>query len=220
MSNTNKKAHKGPAMEGAIANWYARITKGDRGYAALADAIAGRARPGARVLEVAPGPGYLAIELARRGLVTSGVDISRTFVRIANDNARAAGVSIPFREGNAAALPYPDASFDVVVCRAAFKNFTDPLGALNETHRVLAPGGQASIIDLRKECSPAEIRAEVESMRLSRLNALWTRATFRWFLLKNAYTAEAIRQLAAQSRFGGSEVRNDGVAFELRLVKA
>ena len=57
-------------------------------------------------------------------------------------------------------------------------------------------------------------------MRLSRLNALWTRATFRWFLLKNAYTAEAIQQLAAQSRFGGSELLNDGVAFELRLLRA
>jgi ubiquinone/menaquinone biosynthesis C-methylase UbiE len=215
----NDKAHKGPAMEGAIANWYARITKGDRGYARLADAIAARARPGARVLEVAPGPGYLAVELARRGLATSGVDISRTFVRIANDNARAAGVAIEFRQGNASQLPYPEGSFDFVVCRAAFKNFADPLGALNETYRVLAPGGQAAIIDLRKECSRDEILTEVASMHLSRLNALWTRATFRWFLLKNAYTAQGIQQLAAQSRFGGSELRNDGVAFELRLLK-
>jgi ubiquinone/menaquinone biosynthesis C-methylase UbiE len=68
-----------------------------------------------------------------------------------------------------------------VICRAAFKNFTDPLGALDEIYRVLAPGGQASIIDLRKECSPAEIEVEVESMALSPLNALWTRATFRRF---------------------------------------
>ncbi len=45
------------------------------------------------------------------------------------------------------------------------------------------------------------------------------RATFRWFLIKNAFTADGIRQLAAQSRFGGGDVRNDRVAFELRLVK-
>jgi len=70
--STTQKAHKGPAMEGAIASWYARITKRDRGYAALANAIAERVRPGARVLEVAPGPGYLAIELARRGLDLRG----------------------------------------------------------------------------------------------------------------------------------------------------
>jgi len=56
-------------------------------------------------------------------------------------------------------------------------------------------------------------------MHIGRLSALWTRATFRWFLLKNAYSAEAIRQLAAQSRFRGGELRNDGVGFDLRLVK-
>jgi ubiquinone/menaquinone biosynthesis C-methylase UbiE len=206
-------------MEGAIANWYARITKRDRGYGALANAIAERVRPGARVLEVAPGPGYLAIELARRGLATSGIDISRSFVQIANDGAQAAGVQIEFRQGNASELPYPDQSFDFAVCRAAFKNFTDPLGALDEIYRVLVPGGQASIIDLRKECSPAEIKAEVEGMQLSPPNALWTRATFRWFLLKNAYTVSDIQQLVAESRFGSGELRKDGVAFDLRLAK-
>src|SRR5262245_1699760 len=71
---TARKAYRGPAMEGPIASWYTRITRRDRGYTALADAIASRVRPGARVLEVAPGPGYLAIELARRGLRVSGVD--------------------------------------------------------------------------------------------------------------------------------------------------
>jgi ubiquinone/menaquinone biosynthesis C-methylase UbiE len=206
-------------MEGFVASWYARITRDSRDYATLADAIAARTRPGGRVLEVAPGPGYLAVELARRGLATSGIDISRSFVRIANDNARAAGVAVEFRQGNASALPYPDRSFDFVVCRAAFKNFTDPLGALDEIHRVLVPGGAASIIDLRKECSPAEIAAEVDSMHLGRLSTLWTRAAFRWFLLKNAYTAAAIQELAARSRFGGGELRNDGVGFDLGLVK-
>jgi ubiquinone/menaquinone biosynthesis C-methylase UbiE len=206
-------------MEGAIARWYARITKGDRGQRAVADAIAERLPAGGRVLEVAPGPGYLAIELARRGLHASGIDISRTFVQIANDNAQAAGVKVDFRQGNASALPYPDASFDLVVCRAAFKNFADPVGAIDEAHRVLAPGGQALIIDLRKECSRDEIDAEIDSMHLSRLSALWTRATFRWFLLKNAYTEEGMRQLCARSRFGHGELRRDGVGFELRLVK-
>ena len=218
MSKTHK-AHKGPPMEGFVASWYARITKDSRDYATLADAIAARTKPGGRVLEVAPGPGYLAVELARRGLVTSGIDISRSFVRIANDNARAAGVAVDFRQGNASALPYPDGSFDFVVCRAAFKNFTDPLGALDETYRVLVPGGAASILDLRKECSPAEIAAEVDSMHLGRLSTLWTRAAFRWFLLKTAYTAAAIQELAARSRFGGGELRNDGVGFDLGLVK-
>jgi ubiquinone/menaquinone biosynthesis C-methylase UbiE len=214
------KPYKGTSMEGPIATWYARITKRDRAYAALAHAIAAHVPPGARVLEVAPGPGYLAIEMARRGLRVSGIDISKTFVRIARDEARTAGVEVDFREGNASQLPYPDGSFDFVLCRAAFKNFADPLGALDEAHRVLAPGGQASIIDLRKEASREDIAAEVATMQLSWLNALWTRLTFRFLLLGRAYTQDAIRELAARSRFGGGDVVRDGIAFELRLTKA
>jgi ubiquinone/menaquinone biosynthesis C-methylase UbiE len=217
---TTQKAYRGPAMEGAIASWYARITQGDRGYRPLADAIAARIPRGARVLEVAPGPGYLAIELAHRGLAVSAVDISKSFVRITRDNARAAGVEIDVRVGNASQLPYADGAFDFLVCRAAFKNFGDPLGALDEAHRVLAPGGLASIIDLRKEASRDEIRAEVDAMDLSRLNALWTRWTFRWFLLGKAYSEPALRALVEHSRFGRGEIVRDGIAFDLRLTRS
>jgi ubiquinone/menaquinone biosynthesis C-methylase UbiE len=216
---TTEKAHKGPAMEGVIATWYARITKRDRGYVALADSIAAQLPPGARVLEVAPGPGYLAIELARRGLRVTTIDISHTFVALAIANARDAGVEVTVRQGNAAELPFADGAFDFVVCRAAFKNFTDPLGALNEVHRVLAVAGRASIIDLRKDATAGEIRAEVDGMEMSWLNAWWTRLTFRAFLLKNAYTNESLDELVARSRFGRSEIRRDGIAFDLRLAK-
>jgi ubiquinone/menaquinone biosynthesis C-methylase UbiE len=216
---TTRKPYKGPAMEGVIARWYARITARDRGYHALAAEIAARLPPGARVLEVAPGPGYLAVELARRGLRVTAVDISRSFVRIASDNARAAGVTIDACHGNASQLPCADGSFDFVVCRAAFKNFSDPLGALDEVYRVLAPGGRASIIDLRREASRDDIRAEVDAMELGWLNTLWTRATFRWFLLKNAYAQDALEELVQRSRFGRGDVRRDGIGFDLRLEK-
>ncbi len=76
------------------------------------------------MLEVAPGPGFLSIELAKRGLQVRGVDISKTFVEIAQRNAAADGVQARFEVGNAAALPVEDGSVDFVVCRAAFKNFS------------------------------------------------------------------------------------------------
>jgi len=217
-----QKPYKGLAMEGVIATWYARNTKGDARHRACADALLENLSTGARLLEVAPGPGYLAIELAKeRGdLRVSGLDISDTFVRIARDNARAAGVSIDFRHGNASAMPYDDASFDFVVCQAAFKNFTDPVGALDEIHRVLVTGGRASIYDLRKEASLEEIDAEVDTMQLSRINALMTRWTFRSILLKNAYSEDALERLIERSRFGRGEVLPSGIGFELRLVKA
>jgi len=215
-----QRGHKGPAMEGVIASWYAKNTKGEaRAMRETAERIAAELRPGARVLEVAPGPGYMTVELAKLGLKVSALDISHAFVGMTKANAAAAGFDVDARQGNASQNPFADASFDYVVCRAAFKNFADPLGAINEMHRVLVPGGQASILDLRKESSPGEVRAEVDRMQLSALNALMTRATFRFFLLKNAYTKEDLERMAAESRFGACTVHNRGIEFDARFVK-
>jgi ubiquinone/menaquinone biosynthesis C-methylase UbiE len=149
----------------------------------------------------------------------TALDISKSFVRIAQKNAAAAGVRLDVRLGNASAMPLPDAAFDFIVCSAAFKNFSDPIGALNEMHRVLAPGGQASIVDLRKDAGREEIDAEVDRMRMSPINAWMTRLTFRFMLLKSAYTREQIERMAAASRFRGCQIENAGVGFELRLIK-
>ena len=133
-------------MEGFIASWYARQTAAGqrRSSSVLARRIAAHVNSGSRVLEIAPGPGYLAIELAKlTGSRITGLDISQSFVRIASENARKAGVRVDFEHGDAADLPFPDSQFDFIVCRAAFKNFARPLVALNEMHRVLKPGGTA-----------------------------------------------------------------------------
>ncbi|MGH2459396.1 MAG: methyltransferase domain-containing protein [Chloroflexota bacterium] len=221
-TSTARKPYKGLAMEGVIATWYANNTRGDvRGYRTCAQSVTDRLAPGSRVLEVAPGPGYLAIQIAKLGdYQVTGLDISHSFVRIASENARRAGLTIDFQHGDAARMPFPDASFDFVVCRAAFKNFTDPIGAIDEIYRVLRPGGQASIFDLRKDASLTEIDAEVRGMRQSWLNALLTRLTFRFMLLKTAYTTAALERLVAASRFGAGEIRLDGIGFDLRLTKS
>jgi ubiquinone/menaquinone biosynthesis C-methylase UbiE len=208
-------------MDGAIASWYAKNTGRDlTRFITVAQAVSKRTAPGSRVLEVAPGPGFCAIEIARSGRTVTGLDISQAFVRIARENAEKAGVPVDFRHGNASRMPFPDASFDFVACTAAFKNFSDPIGALNEIHRVLKPGGQASIYDLRKDASRDEVEAEVRGMRLSPLNAFLTRWTFRLVLLKRAYTRAALEKMVAASRFGSAEIENDGIGFDLRLVRA
>ena len=98
------------------------------------------------MLEVAPGPGYLAIEIARLGRFhVTGLDISRSFVEIASENARQAAVSVDFRHGDAASMPFDAQSFDLIVCQASFKNFAQPGSALDEMHRVLRRGGTAVI---------------------------------------------------------------------------
>src|SRR5262249_13845505 len=150
---------------------------------------------------VAPGPGFLAIQLARRGYRVTAVDISATFVRMARENAARAGVTIDVRQGNASRLPFADNSFDFVVCTAAFKNFSDPVGALDEIHRVLRPGAEAAVIDLRKDATREDIDAEVGKMGMSWWNALVTGWIFRFFLLRRAYSREQLERLVRDSRF-------------------
>jgi ubiquinone/menaquinone biosynthesis C-methylase UbiE len=174
-----QKAYKGLPMEGPVATWYAKNTARDqRRFKNTARALAERVHSGGRILEVAPGPGYLSIELAKRGYAVSAMDISRSFVRIVRQNAADAGVTVTVEQGNASAMPFADGSFDYVVCMAAFKNFSDPVGAINEMYRVLTPGGTSSIYDLRKDAAAVDIAAEVRNMHLSAWNAFVTRVIF------------------------------------------
>jgi ubiquinone/menaquinone biosynthesis C-methylase UbiE len=191
-----------------------------RDYRRVAHGVAAQVPPGGSVLEVAPGPGYLALELAKLGRFRiCGLDVSRTFVQMASDNARAAGAAIEFRLGDAAHMPFGEDEFDFVVCRAAFKNFADPVGALDEIYRVLKPGAKASIFDLRKEATPEAIEREVAEMNLSALNRWLTRWTFRHMLIPRAFGDASLREMTARTRFGSGEVVEDGVGFELRLAK-
>ena len=218
---TTRKGYKGLGMEGPIATWYAKNTGRDRRrFIKVAQLVADRVAPGGRVLEVAPGPGFCAIEIAKSSRYSvAGLDISESFVRIARANAREAGVAVDFCHGIASKMRFADASFDFVVCTAAFKNFSDPIGALNEIHRVLTPGGQASILDLRKDASRDEIATEVRDMHLSAINSLLTRWVFRFVLLKRAYTRAALEAMVATSGFGTCEILADGIGLELRLAK-
>src|SRR5579863_9206144 len=90
------KGYKGMGMEGLTAKWYAALTfKALDDFKRLARRVAAQVPEGGSVLEVAPGPGYFAIELAKLGRYRiTGLDISRTFVEIAHRNARQAGLDI------------------------------------------------------------------------------------------------------------------------------
>lgn len=217
---TQQKAYKGIAMEGPIANWYASSTgKNTSRQEAPARLIAGRLPPGAQVLEIAPGPGYFAIALARLGFRVTGLDISQSFVDIARRNADAAGVDAEFRLGNASAMPFDDASFDATSCQAAFKNFSEPVRAIAEMYRVLKPGGFAHIQDLRSDATPEGIRREVASMQLGALDRWFTRFTFDHLLLKSAYSVAAMRAMIAQTPFETGEFTLDDIGFDLILRK-
>jgi ubiquinone/menaquinone biosynthesis C-methylase UbiE len=214
-----KKAYKGLGMEGPVARWYAANTlRSVDEYRKLAREVARGLPPGSSVLEVAPGPGYFAVELARLGdYRVTGLDISRTFVEIARRNAEKAGVQADFQVGDAAAMPFADGAFDFLLCRAAFKNFADPGGALREMRRVLAPGGEARIIDLRRDASRESLAEEVRSLRLTPVNSLITSLTFRFMLLPRAYTRADFERMLEGAGFRSHDIRESRIGLELRL---
>jgi ubiquinone/menaquinone biosynthesis C-methylase UbiE len=206
------KAYKGMGMEGSTARWYDRTTRKDMPeFKTLAQRIASALPPTAQVLEVAPGPGFLSIELAKRGLQVRAVDISKTFVELARRNAAAEGVDARFELGNAAALPVEDASVDFVVCRAAFKNFTEPVKALAEIKRVLRPGGKALLIDMRRDASMAEVKRYVQGLGVSRLN--------RWFMIKRAYPLAEIRRMSVEAGWAEPRIDSAAMGFEAWMTK-
>ena len=208
-------------MEGGLATWYAKITRKDLNeFERLARELAADLPANARVLEIAPGPGYLSIALAKLGpFKITGLDISESFVKMASQYAKREGVVARFIHGSASDIPLEDGLFDLIVCRAAFKNFSEPLMALNEMHRVLKPGGRAIIIDLRKDASWDEIAAYVDGLHISRTSTWMTKFTFKHMLLKRAYTEEQMTALAGESDFKSCEMITTAVGMEVRLLR-
>ena len=208
------KAYKGMGMEGGIARWYDRTTRKDMpAVRELAAKIAGMAPAGGTVLEVAPGPGFLSIELAKRGLDVQAVDISETFVEIARKNAASDGVGVVFMHGNASELPVIKESVDFVVCRAAFKNFTEPVKAMREMLRVLKPGGTALLIDMRRDVSIEELQSYVDGLGVTWLNRKFIMLSFRGMLIKRAYPLEEIRRMAAEAGWKDVRIETTPVGF-------
>ena len=215
-----QKAFKGMGMEGVVAKWYASNTRKFMDeFQTLAERVA-RMTPGRDVLEVAPGPGYFAIELARRGgYKVTGLDISKTFVEIARKNAEEAQVRADFQQGDAAHMPFPGDSFDFVLCRAAFKNFTQPLLALQEMERVLRPSGQALIIDMRRNASEEGIQEAVDRMGGGWLNKGLNKLIFHSVLVKRAYTREDFERFLSDTHFRSVDISESGIGFEISLTK-
>lgn len=216
MTATARKAYRGMSMEGSIARWYDKTTRKDfQEHRRLAERLRACVPDGGDVLEIAPGPGFVAIEIARdRRFRVTGIDISKTLVGIARKNAADQGVTVDFRLGNASDLPFGENSFDLLFCRAAFKNFSEPQRAVKEMHRVLRPGGVGVIIDLRRDASMAEIRKYVDGLGVGFWNRWFMLLTFRFMLLRRAYTRPALDKMFEGVGFKKVEVRGNEVGME------
>ena len=108
---------------------------------------------GERVLDVGCGSGVVTRDIARRvgsrGRAV-GVDPSRALLAVARELAEDAGVGghVEFREGDALRLPFPDSSFDVVVCATVLSHVPRGEAAIPEFVRVLRSGGRLGVFDL------------------------------------------------------------------------
>jgi ubiquinone/menaquinone biosynthesis C-methylase UbiE len=124
-------------------------------FESIARNVAAAAPARGRVLDVGCGPGHLSIRLARdHGLEVTGLDLDRAMIERARANADRSradrGDGPSFLVGDVAALPFPPASFDVVVSTMSLHHWDEPLAGLTEIARVLRPGGRALIWDLRR----------------------------------------------------------------------
>ena len=107
-----------------------------------------------------------------------------------------------FRLGNTSAMPFDSDSFELVVCRKAFKNFSEPVRALQEMHR-----------------APRSIDQHIERMRMAFFSRWMTRLTFRFMLLKRAYTRDELDKMLAQTKFAKAAIEDSELGFELWLSK-
>jgi len=98
---------------------------------------------GRRLLEVGCGIGTDLARFARGGAVVTGIDLSQTAIDLAAKNFAGLGLSGDLRVGDGEALPFPDASFDVVYGHGVLQYAVRPERIVAEAHRVLVPGGQA-----------------------------------------------------------------------------
>ena len=120
-----------------------------------------------RVLDVACGTGIVARQAAplvgTEGQVVA-LDMNPAMLAVARALPAPPGATIRWQEGNAMALPFPEGSFDVVLCQHGLPFFPDRAGAVREMHRVLAPGGRALVIVLQALARHPVFEALMESV--------------------------------------------------------
>lgn len=154
---------------------------------------------GARVLDAGCGDGALVFAAVARGAEATGVNSDPMMLAAARARADKDGIKAAFFEGRIERLPFPDASFDVVVAITVLCFVSDALGAVREMARVLRPGGRLVLGELGRW----SLWAARRRIRGWLGAATWKAARFR--------TAHELRALAEQAGLSVTTIR--GVVF-------
>lgn len=102
-------------------------------------------QPGERVLDLATGTGWTSRLVAKRGSRVVGIDIASDLVAVARERAKAEGIDIEYRVGDAENLPFADGEFDAVVSTCGVMFATRPEAAAAEVARVTRKGGRLAL---------------------------------------------------------------------------
>ncbi len=148
-------------------------------------------------LEVGPGPGYLGLEWLKQatGTTLKAVEISPHMITIAERNAREYGFEdrATYVTGDAQEIPFDDNLFDGVFTNGSLHEWAEPKRVFNEIHRVLRPGGNYCISDLRRDMHPfikwfMKAVTKPKEMRPGLISSI-----------RAAYTAEEVQTLLGES---------------------
>lgn len=169
------------------------------------------------VLEIGPGPGYGAIELAKllEGVQIVCLDASKTMIEIASGHVEDEGLGgrITFQEGVAHRLPFPDGHFDLVVSSGSLHEWREAPRAFQEMHRVLKSGGRVRVEDLRRDAD----REAVDDLARGIPSAL-----MRWGLrhsVAEAYTRPRLVELLSQTPWSEYEIAESPLELSVTLLK-
>jgi ubiquinone/menaquinone biosynthesis C-methylase UbiE len=149
---------------------------------------------GLRLLDVGCGTGHQLARYRERGFDVAGVDGSAAML----DQARALNPGADLRQTDVESLPFPDASFDVILCIEVLRYLPDPLPCLREMARVLKPGGMclttaAPLLNLNGYWLVNRLAGLLPVKRLVRLRQFFTTSgRLRGNLLKAGFSGSEI----------------------------
>ncbi|HXX18486.1 MAG TPA: class I SAM-dependent methyltransferase [Candidatus Acidoferrum sp.] len=168
--------------------------------------LGGRER--GRAIDIGTGPGQIVIKLARRLTLWKfvGVDRSPGMIAQANANLAAAGgplagrVEFQVADGNS--LPFPNGSFDFVMCNSVLHHLAEPEKLFSEMARLARPGAAILLRDLRRT---GRFRFRLHVWRHGRHYSGTMRKLYR-DSVRSAYTAEELKRMLDASALSGAGV--------------
>lgn len=185
-------------------------------YRGLAAKVASETRAG-KILDVGSGPGHVSIELAKflPSVEIVGLDMSASMIEMAEKSVDEHGFSarIEFRQGDAAEIPFKDASFDFVVSSWSLHLWKRPAQILSEVHRVLKPGCSALVYDARGDAPQEGIKKWMRST-----DSLVMRLGL-WHSFSAGYTPQKIEAVVRDTPFENCDVQVEGANMSVWLTR-